>query len=143
MSDKLARIIQRFRGADRQTRLELLLDYSNRLPPLPPRLIAARDQGLNRVHECQSPVYLYLEPENGGVRLYADAPREAPTVRGFVSVLERAIQGTPAAEAAALPIDLLEQLGLAEALGMTRMQGLTAIVGRIRRMAAELGKPSD
>ncbi len=140
MTDALARIIHRFRTADRQTRLELLLDYSKRLPPLPAHLIAARDQGLNRVHECQSPVYLYLVPENGGVRLYADAPREAPTVRGFVSVLERAIQGAPAAEAAALPPDLLEQLGLAEALGMTRMQGLTAIVGQIRRMAAELAR---
>ena len=138
MTERLTRTLQRFRSADRQTRLELLLDYSKRLPPLPPHLIAARDQGLNLVHECQSPVYLYLEREAGGVRLHADAQREAPTVRGFVSLLARAVEGEPATEAAALPPDLLDQLGLTEALGMTRMQGLTAIVARIRRMAAEL-----
>ena len=44
----------------------------------------------------------------------------------------------PPAEAAELPGDLLDQLGLSEALGMTRMHGLTAMIGRVKRMAAEL-----
>ena len=139
MLDALDRVIRRFQGADKQTRLELLLDYSRKLPPLPERFHAARDQGLNRVAECQSPVFLFLEPEGTGVVLHADAPREAPTVRGFVSLLARSIEGAPPADVAALPSDLLDRLGLSEALGMTRMHGLTAMVGRIRRMAGELG----
>ncbi len=130
--------VRRFKGADTQTRLELLLDYANKLPDLPERFRAARDQGLNRVPECQSPVFLFLEREDGAIVLHADAPREAPTVRGFVSLLSRAIRGASPAEVAALPGDLLDQLGLTEALGMTRMHGLTAMVGRIKRMAGEL-----
>jgi cysteine desulfuration protein SufE len=134
----LSRIVPRFQNADRQTRLELLLDYANRLPDLPERYRAARDAGQNRVPECQSPVFLFLEREGEGVALQADAPREAPTVRGFVSLLSRAIRGASPAEVAALPSDLLDQLGLSEALGMTRSQGLAAVVARVKRMAAGL-----
>jgi cysteine desulfuration protein SufE len=138
MLPRLDKTIHRFAGSDRQTRLELLLDFALKLPPLPERLVAARDQGLNRVPECQSPVFLYLERENGGVVLHADAPREAPTVRGLVSLLARSIHGATPADVAALPGDLLDQLGLSEALGMTRMHGLTAVVGRLKRMAGEM-----
>ncbi len=139
MPEALDRMVRRFHASDKQTRLELLLEYANKLPPLPEQYHAARDQGLNRVPECQSPVFLFLELKDGGVILHADAPREAPTVRGFVSLLSRGIQGAPPAEVMKLPGDLLDQLGLSEALGMTRMHGLTAMVGRIKRMAGELG----
>ncbi len=138
MIEKLDKIVRRFKASDKQTRLELLLDYSKRLPDLPDRFHAARDQGLNRVPECQSPVFLFLESGEGGVVLHADAPREAPTVRGFVSLLARGIAGAPPADVAALPADLMDQLGLSEALGMTRMHGLTAMIGRLRRMAGAL-----
>ena len=142
MIDKLDKIVRRFKASDKQTRLELLLDYSKRLPDLPARYHAAREPGLNRVPECQSPVFLFLEAGEGGVVLHADAPREAPTVRGFVSLLARGIEGAAPAEVAALPTDLLDQLGLSEALGMTRMHGLTAMIGRLRRMAGALPSPA-
>jgi sulfur transfer protein SufE len=35
-----------------------------------------------------------------------------------------------------VPDDLLDQLGLSETLGMTRTQGLTAILQRIKRSVA-------
>lgn len=139
MPATLDRIISRFQSADKQTRLELLLDYSKKLAPLPERFQAARDQGLNQVPECQSPVFLFLEREGPGLVLHADAPREAPTVRGFVALLAKGIHGALPAEAAELPGDLLDRLGLSEALGMTRMHGLTAMIGRVKRMAGELG----
>lgn len=134
----LDRIIDRFRGLDRQTRLELLLDYANRLPPLPERYRALRDQGVNRVPECQTPVFLFVELENGAARIHADVPREAPTVRGFVSLLIRGLADAGPDDLAALPNDLLERLNLTEALGMTRTQGLSAIVGRIKREGSRL-----
>lgn len=138
MLPALDRTIKRFASSDRQTRLELLLDYAQKLPPLPERLVPLRDQGLNRVPECQSPVFLFLERENGGVVLHADAPREAPTVRGFVSLLARAVHGATPEEVSTVPGDILDRLGLSEALGMTRMHGLSAMVGRLKRMAMDV-----
>ena len=89
--------------------------------------------------ECQTPVFLWLERENGTLRLFADVPRESPTVRGFVSLLVSVLDGQPVSLAASLPLDLLHQLGLEEALGMMRTQGLSAIVRRVRARAAALG----
>lgn len=129
-------IIPRFRAADRNTRLETLLDYSKRLPALPPEYAAARDQGLNRVPECQTPVFLWVSVDDGQVRLHADVPRESPTVRGFLALLVKTLDGATPADVARVPNDLLDQLGLTEALGMNRTQGLSAILARIKRSVA-------
>jgi len=129
-------LIPRFKAADRATRLETLLDYSRKLPPLPGRLEAEKDRGDHRVHECQTPVFLWVETEGGKVHIHADVPRESPTVRGFISLLARTLDGASPEEVARVPDDLLDQLGLAEALGMTRTQGLTAILHRIKRSVA-------
>jgi cysteine desulfuration protein SufE len=127
-------LVKRFQNTDRDTRLEMLLDLSDRLPPLPERFHEARDHGLNRVPECQTPVYLFSEITDGKFQLHADVPREAPTVRGFVSLLIRGLTGATPEEVRAIPSDLLDQLQLAESLGMTRTQGLSAVVQRVKRM---------
>jgi len=132
----LETLIPRFKAADRQTRLETLLDYSKRLPPLPERYEAEKQQGHNRVHECQTPVYLWVEVDQGRVHIHADVPRESPTVRGFISLLARSLDNQTPEAVAQLPDDLLDQLGLSETLGMTRTQGLTAILNRIKRSVA-------
>jgi cysteine desulfuration protein SufE len=132
----LETLIPRFQAADRNTRLETLLDYSKKLPPLPERFEAEKQLGHNRVEECQTTVYLWVEIDGGGVHIHADVPREAPTVRGFVSLLARTLEGQTPDAVARLPMDLLDQLGLSETLGMTRTQGLTAILHRIKRSVA-------
>jgi cysteine desulfuration protein SufE len=129
-------LIPRFKAADRQTRLETLLDYSKKLAPLPERYEAEKLQGHNRVHECQTPVYLWVELDQGRVHIHADVPRESPTVRGFISLLARTLDNQTPEAVAQLPDDLLDQLGLSETLGMTRTQGLTAILNRIKRSVA-------
>jgi cysteine desulfuration protein SufE len=88
------------------------------------------------VDECQTTVYLWVEIDGAGVHIHADVPREAPTVRGFVSLLARTLEGQTPDAVARLPMDLLDQLGLSETLGMTRTQGLTAILHRIKRSVA-------
>ncbi|HSR92320.1 MAG TPA: SufE family protein [Gemmatimonadales bacterium] len=133
------RTIQRFASADSQLRLELLLDYAKKLPALPERYQLAKEKGENKVPECMSPVFLFLEANDGKLTLFADAPVEAPTVRGFVALLAREIKDAAPKDVAAIPSDLLDRLRLTELLGMTRMQGLTAIIGRVKRMAGEIG----
>lgn len=128
-------LIPRFRNADRTTRLETLLDYARKLPPLPERLQAEKALGHNLVHECQTPVFLWTEVTDGRIHIHADVPPESPTVRGFVSLLARTLDGATPADVGRVPDDLLDQLGLTETLGMTRTQGLSAILARIKRAA--------
>lgn len=129
-------IAARLAAADRETRLQTLLEYSRKLPELPERLRAARDQGVGRVHECQTPVFLYVAVEDGRVAIHADVPRESPTVRGFLALLIRSLDGATPADVAAVPADLLDRTGLAGDLGLTRTQGLTAILQRVKREVA-------
>lgn len=141
MTSALRDIIDIFQSVDPQMRLELLLDYSKKLPPLPEHLHAARDAGLGRVHECQTPVFLFIERDvdvtspNGTLHIHADVGPEAPTVRGFVSLLVRGLEGASCEEIQQVPNDLVHQLGLNDLLRMNREVGLSAVLSRIKREA--------
>ena len=130
---RLDEIVGEFADLDGREKLELLLDYAGGLPPLPPAYAARKAAEEGRVHECQTPVFLWPEVEQGNARLIAEVAAEAPTVKGFVAILAEAIGGRPAADAAALPEDLLERMGLADVLGILRARGLRAIVARVKR----------
>jgi cysteine desulfuration protein SufE len=133
VAEKLDSIISEFTDLDAREKLELLVDFAAGLPPLPAEYEARKGAEDRRVHECQTPVFLWPEAAATGARLIADVAPEAPTVKGFVAILADAVAGRPAAEAAALPDDLLERLGLVEVLGIMRAGGLRAIVGRVKR----------
>jgi cysteine desulfuration protein SufE len=137
MNAKLQETVETFQMLEPQLRLEMLLDYANNLPPLPERLHEARDAGLGRVVECQSPVFLYTDVEDDTTRIWAYAPEQAPTVRGFVSLLIDALDGAPPAEIADTPDDLLQRIGIGKSLGMTRQRGLSAVLHRIKHAVAE------
>jgi cysteine desulfuration protein SufE len=146
MDPKLEAKVDRFRKLSRELRLQALLGYAKRFPELPDELRAARDRGLGRVEECQTPLYLWIGLENGTVRIHADAPRDAPTVRGFVGFLVEALAGAEPAEVADLPEDLMDRMGLTDVLGVQRTRGLGSVIRRIRgnvARAAEAAGPSD
>jgi cysteine desulfuration protein SufE len=136
MDAALEKKVQRFHALSRELRLQQILAHAKRFPELPPELVAARDRGLGRVEECQTPLYLWVGVEDGRVRIHADAPRDAPTVRGFVGFLVEALDGADPAVVADLPEDLMDRMGLAEVLGVVRARGLGSIIRRIRRDVA-------
>jgi cysteine desulfuration protein SufE len=132
---RLADVIEEFAELEPRERLESLLDYCDQMPELPPAYQLEKAAGLHRVHECQTPVYLWVDVVDGIVRIHADVAPEAPTVKGFVALLVSALSGATPDEVVAVPADLLQRLGLVEALGMVRTRGLHAILHRIREAA--------
>ena len=129
----LTSIIEDFQDADDEIRLEILLEYSALLPPLPEAYHSLRDAGLNMVEECQSPVFLMINVNNGVVKIVADVPEEAPTVRSFTAILVHAFDGKTAATVLDAPTNILHKMGLIRLIGMQRTRGLTAIYQRVRR----------
>ena len=115
--------------------MTLLLEFSRSLPPLPERL-SNHPELLEQVVECQSPLFLTVESEQteqGEVmRIFFQAPPEAPTTRGFASVLFEGLDGLTAAEILAVPNDMPEQLGLTRAISPLRMRGMSAMLGRVK-----------
>jgi cysteine desulfuration protein SufE len=129
---KIEEIIGQFQEADYQETLSMLLDYSEALPPLPEKYRDAREAGFNRVPECETPVFVFVEVEDGKIKIYADVPEESPTVRGFVSLLVDAFSGSPPREIESAPENLIHSLSLDRKLGTRRMFGLSAVYNRIR-----------
>ena len=141
--DSLEKTLIRFRTLSWEMRLQMLLNYAKKFPDLPEALQEARDEGLNRVEECQTPLFLWVGLEEGRVRIHADAPKEAPTVRGFMGFLMEQLNGAALEEVEALPLDLLERMGLGEVLGTMRTNGLSHVLIKIRREAARLSVDGD
>jgi len=139
--ERLSAIIGEFADLDGREKLELLLDFAAGLAPLPPEYQARKAIEDRRVHECQTSVFLWAEAADGRAKLIAEVAPEAPTVKGFVAILANAINGQPTAEAATLPDDILERMGLADVLGILRARGLRAILARVKRELA--GKVSQ
>ncbi|MEX2213024.1 MAG: SufE family protein [Phycisphaeraceae bacterium] len=136
MTASLNDIIEAFQSVDAETRLELLLDYAGRLPQLPEKYRTQAAHDLARVQECMTPVFLWLEKDGDRLRIFAEVAEEAPTVRGFVSILIAAFDNHPCDEVNQSPTDLVKQLGLDGQIRMNRAVGLTAIHSRVRRAAA-------
>jgi len=136
---QLNEIIEEFTEVPEADRLELLLEYSRELPELPERL-ADHPELFEQVVECQSPLFLVVEVSKEAqnpVALFFSSPPEAPTTRGFASVLAAGLDGSNAADILAVPDDMPQQLGLTRALSPLRMRGMTAMLGRIKRQIAE------
>ncbi|MEW6144082.1 MAG: SufE family protein [Thermodesulfobacteriota bacterium] len=129
---RIDEIIGQFQDADYQETLSMLLDYSEALPPLPEEYRDARDAGYNRVPECETPVYIFVDMKDGKVHIHADVPEESPTVRGFVSLLVDAFNGATPGEIETAPENLIHSLSLDRKLGTRRMFGLSAVYNRIR-----------
>jgi cysteine desulfuration protein SufE len=132
---RLAEIIEDFRGATNREKLELLLEFSDALPPLPENL---RDHSaMDYVHECMTPVYVYAERQPDGLMFYFDAPPESPTVRGYAEVLREGLSGATPEQVIDVPVDLVEQMGLQHALSPLRVNGMRYILAHAKQLARQ------
>ncbi|MGO4593599.1 SufE family protein [Leifsonia sp. 2TAF2] len=133
----LAEIRDDFQALEQNDRLQLLLEFSDELPELPERYRDHPDL-LERVEECQAPVYIFVEVDGEQiVHLFATAPREAPTTRGFASILVQGLAGLTADEVLAVPDEYPQSLGLTQAVSPLRLRGMSALLGRAKRQVRE------
>lgn len=137
LPERLAEVVDDFAASPPRERLELLLEYAQSLPPLPERF-AQHPELLEPVPECQSPLFVAAEVDDErNVHLYMDAPREAPTTRGFAGIFDAGLNGLPADVVLAVPGDVTARLKLAEVVSPLRLRGAAALLGRIQRQVRE------
>ena len=131
MPEALAEVVADFRDVEGQDKLKLLLEFADELPPLPADL---EEAAMEPVPECQSPLFMHVDAEDPEkVRLYFTAPAEAPTTRGFASILATGLDRQPAADILAVPDDFYSDLGLAALISPLRLRGMAAMLARIKR----------
>ena len=134
----LAEIRDDFLALSKSDQLQLLLEFSNELPALPERYADHSDL-FERVEECQSPVFIFTELDaDSRFHMFATAPAESPTTRGFASILVQGLDGLTADEVLAVPADFPSSLGLGAAVSPLRIRGMTAMLARAKRRVREL-----
>ena len=133
--DTLAEIRDEFLDLPESERLQLLLEFSNELPAVSDE-VASHPEMYERVAECQSPVYIHVEVIDDVVTMHATAPPEAPTTRGFASILVQGITGLHADEVLAIPADYPQSIGLTRAVSPLRLAGMTGMLMRVKRQVA-------
>src|SRR5919107_4672583 len=128
MPEKLAAIVEEFASAPRDVVLEMLLEFSDAVQPLPAEL--AGHAGMEQVPECQTPFFLRAQVGTGSaddrVEVWFDCPPEAPTTRAFAGILSEGLEGATAEQVLAVPSDLYQRMGLSQAISPLRVRGGTA-----------------
>jgi cysteine desulfuration protein SufE len=137
LNPRLQEIAEDFGSVPDKERLQLLLEFAEELPALPARY-AEHSELLEQVPECQTPLFLAVEVDDGdAVHLFFDAPREAPTTRGFAGILHAGLDGLSADEVLSTPGEFSSKLGLADLVSPLRLRGMAAMLARIKRQVRE------
>lgn len=129
-------IVDAFNEVPVSAKLELLLEYANALPALPERY-ADHPELLERVEECQSPVYLFVEVEDYKASIFLTAPAGAPTTRGFASLLQLALDGQHIETIKAFSDQFIQDLKLSDLVSPLRLRGMHGMLTRIKRQVQE------
>jgi cysteine desulfuration protein SufE len=136
LTQKAIEIANDFAVLEGNDKLELLIEISDQLPALPERY-ADHPELLERVEECQSPVYLFVEIHEGIVQIFLTAPREAPTTRAFAGILHSALNQQAVDTVLNFDDNYPSMLGITEIVSPLRMRGIRGMLARIKRQVRE------
>ena len=116
--------------------MQSLVQYSKKLEPLPERF-KDLDRAKFTVPECQTRVDIIPEMVDGKLHFYADLNiRQSPTIAAVLAIIFAAVNDHPPSTTLAIPQDFVRTLMESIGLG-AREVGLNAMVGRLKRYAAE------
>ncbi len=119
---------------DWEERYAYIIDLGKQLPAFPDN---ERTEG-NYVHGCQSQVWLTHFQDESDSKLYLMIDSDAMIVRGLAAIILVALNGKTPRDLLTTDIDeLFERLDLFRHISPTRGNGLRAMVGKIRDIAAQ------
>lgn len=87
----------------------------------------------NKVHGCQSQVWLVHKVEQEKIIFHADS--DSTIVKGILAILLRVFSERTPQEILNAPLDFIEEIGLSKHLSMNRSNGLSAMIAKIKEIA--------
>ena len=123
--------LEAFAGqASWEQRARLLMQWGERLEALSD----AERSDANRVHDCESQVWLVAERR--GEQWHFRAGSDARLIRGLLAVLLARVDGLEGSELAGIDLaDWFNQLGLGRQLSPSRSNGLNAVLKKMRELS--------
>ena len=145
VNPRLQAIADVFQTVEPADRAGLLAEYAGRLAPLPAELQRAVDAGLGRVHECETPLFVFPAVRDGAVHVYAYAPPQSATARAFAALLAEVLDGEPPEAAAEIPDapQLIRLLGLERILVTRRQVGVQGLIRRVKESVAQAAADAE
>ena len=134
MLPSLEEIFEEFADLDREDQSQYLLELGDDLPSFP---VDARTE-LNRVHGCQSQVWLITETNGTGVEagFTIRADSDSNIVRGLIAILQAAFNSKTAQQILDYDIvGVFQRLDLQQHISPQRRNGLRGMVERILLLA--------
>ena len=110
-------------------RYQYLIELGRLLPPFP----ETKRSEANRMHGCQSGVWLVCDSRNG--KLDFAATSDSAIVAGLIALLLKVYSGRQPDQILATSPDFIEEIGLANHLSPHRANGLSLMLKRIRAFA--------
>jgi cysteine desulfuration protein SufE len=111
---------------DWSDKYEYLIEFGKSLAPLDEKYKTEE----NRIHGCQSRVWLHAEKNGGKVVFGADS--DAIITKGIVGLLVKVLSGHPPKEIAESDLYFIEKIGLKEHLSPTRANGLLSMIKKMK-----------
>ncbi len=116
---------------DWREKIEYVLELGKSLTPFP----EAHRVDANKVHGCQSQVWMVAESDQGNGVLRIQADSDAFIVKGLIALLLRLYADRQPEEILANPPTVFEEIGLGKHLSPSRANGLHAMIKRIQQLA--------
>lgn len=114
---------------DWNDKYEYLIDFGKSLPLIDEQYKTEE----NRIHGCQSRVWLHAEMKENQLFFYADS--DAIITKGIISLLVKVLSGHTPKEIAETELYFIEKIGLKEHLSPTRANGLVSMIKRMKIVA--------
>jgi cysteine desulfuration protein SufE len=125
-------LIEDFRIFDNwMDRYQYIIDLGKNMPPFPDEWRTEE----NRVHGCQSQVWLKTNRSDG--KMSFQAISDSAIVSGLIAILTRVYSERSPEEIIATPPDFIKAIGLDQHLSPTRSNGLNSMIQVIRKAADE------
>ncbi len=132
LADRQEAIVEEFSAFDDwMGRYEYLIELGKSLPPLDEKYKTEE----NKIHGCQSQVWVHARYEDG--RVFFDADSDALITKGLAALLVRVLSGLTPHEIATAELSFINRIGLREHLSPTRKNGLNGMILQMKRFALE------
>ena len=115
---------------DWMARYEYVIDLGNQLPDFPEKWKTEE----NKIHGCQSQVWLNMQLQNG--KLQIDGASDASIVSGLVAIVLRVYSDQTPQDILNAKPDFIAEIGFTDHLSPTRSNGLHAMLRAIYQRAS-------
>jgi cysteine desulfuration protein SufE len=130
MNEQQADLVKRLNYFENwKDKYKYIIDLGKQLPTYPDELKTEA----NRIHGCQSQVWIDIQHQDG--RLAMQATSDAAIVAGLIAILLRVYNGLTPQEIINTPLDFLAKTGLLQHLSPNRSTGLYHMIKRIQAEA--------